>query len=49
VKTWVYIAAGAALLLVLLSRKSAPANNTTNPNADMGGVNFGALDPSTWG
>lgn len=43
-KTWIYIGV-AVVLLYLLSRKGAPNGG---PNADMGGPNFGALDPSTW-
>lgn len=51
---WLYIAGG-LVLLYLFTRKAAPAQtggsggaNNTGVNADMGGLDFGALNPSTW-
>jgi hypothetical protein len=41
------IAVGIAGLLYFLSNK-APAAPNPNANADMGGNDFGATDPTTW-
>lgn len=50
-KTWVYIgvALSAIALLLLMKKKAAAAGNVDVPaNTDMGGAQFGVIDPSTW-
>jgi hypothetical protein len=48
-ETWIHPAAAAAG--VSLPTAGSPALPGQNPdaNADMGGVDFGVLDPSNWG
>lgn len=46
-KTWLYVGAGLLLLLWLLKKKSA-SNPDVPANTDMGGAQFGVIDPSTW-
>lgn len=45
-KTWLYI--GAGLVLLWLLSKKAKGTPDVPANTDMGGAQFGVIDPSTW-